>query len=203
MYILVTRTLCRWRRKPPRRERNAELIEKQRKNKLRRSENEQPDKNLRIQPFAGLCHNIVLDPSKLRRRAGFPLSSGAGAFLCVFRGVLFQLRFDDMSRGAARPISVTSAPLPAPKVIPPSQAYIAHIGRADARLMSWSVANGLACEAVLDAFFWKSKSGKPSISNTEAFQSSDPTLDHAAVRVILREEQIGDMPPLGLCSILS
>ena len=92
-----------------------------------------------------------------------------------------------------------------------SCSYLAHIGLADALLRSWSVANSLACEApadytrsrvkelhsaVLDAFFWKSKSGKPSISNAEAFQSSDPTLNHATVRVILHEEQIGDMPPL-------
>ena len=48
----------------------------------------------------------------------------------------------------------------------------------------------------MDKFFWKSESGKPSISNAEAFQSSDPAFDHAAVRVILREEQIGDMQPL-------
>ena len=88
---------------------------------------------------------------------------------------------------------------------------LAHINRADARLRSWSMQAGLTCEApadytwasanesrrsVLDCFFWKSRSGKPSICSVEAFQSSDPTLDHAGVRARLNEEGIGEMPSL-------
>ena len=72
---------------------------------------------------------------------------------------------------------------------------------------SGRIASGLACEApadhtwaiaddprraISDAFFRKSESGKPNVSNAEAFQPADPTLHHAAVRVILRKEQIGD-----------
>ena len=42
-----------------------------------------------------MCHNPALDPSKLERRAVLPYRF-ASAFLCVFRGVLVQLRFDDV-----------------------------------------------------------------------------------------------------------
>ena len=46
-------------------------------------------------PFAGMCHNPALDPAKLCRRTARP-SRFAGAFLSVIRGVLVQLRFDDV-----------------------------------------------------------------------------------------------------------
>ena len=61
------------------------------------SENDPPASNLASillqacvtqQPWTG-------DPSKLGRRAARP-SLFAGAFLCVFRGVLVQLRFNDV-----------------------------------------------------------------------------------------------------------
>ena len=42
-----------------------------------------------------MCHNPALDPAKLQRRAARP-SRFAGAFLSDFRGVLVQLRFDDI-----------------------------------------------------------------------------------------------------------
>ena len=53
---------------------------------------------LRIHPFAGLCHNTAwaLDPSaRCEPRASRP-SRFACAFLGVFRGVLVQLRFNDI-----------------------------------------------------------------------------------------------------------
>ena len=83
--------------------------------------------------------------------------------------------------------------------------------RADARLHAWSVSAGFACEApaeptwasaddsrraVLDCFFWKSVSGQPSVSHAETFLSADPTLDHCGVKVLLRDDSIGEMPPL-------
>ena len=49
----------------------------------------------RIHPFAGMCHNTALDPAKLERSTARP-SCFAGIFLCVCRGVLVQLRFDDV-----------------------------------------------------------------------------------------------------------
>ena len=43
-----------------------------------------------------MCHNSAQDASKLEHRATLP-SRFAGAFLCVFRSILVQLRFDDIS----------------------------------------------------------------------------------------------------------
>ena len=83
--------------------------------------------------------------------------------------------------------------------------------RADARLLAWSATAGLTCEApseptwasasdsrraVLDCFFWKSRSGQASVSHAEAFVSGDPTLDHCGVKVLLRDTRIVEMPPL-------
>ena len=105
-------SLCRWRRKP--REQDAELIAKQQKNKLGR-ENDPPASNFAY-PFACLCYNTALDPSKLGRRAARP-SFFAGAFLCVFSGDLLPLRFDDISlllsgaSAASLPARATLAPL--------------------------------------------------------------------------------------------
>ena len=88
---------------------------------------------------------------------------------------------------------------------------LASRARADARLRAWSVSHDFACEApvkptwasaddsrraVLDCFFWKSTSGQPSVSHAEAFLSADPTLDHCGVKVLLRDDSIGEMPPL-------
>ena len=95
----------------------------------------------------------------------------------------------------------------------PRIGYSGHalITRADARLRAWCEAENFACEApveptwssvndsrraVLDCFFWKSKSGQPSISNAETFLTTDPTLDHCGVKVLLREPEIGEMPQL-------
>jgi hypothetical protein len=50
--------------------------------------------------------------------------------------------------------------------------------------------------AVLDCFFWKSRSGQPSVSHAGAFLSANPTLDHCGVKVLLRDDSIGEMPPL-------
>ena len=53
-----------------------------------------------------------------------------------------------------------------------------------------------ARRAGLDATLWKSESGGPSVGSAGAFKSSDPALDHAAVRVILRAERVGETPSL-------
>ena len=83
--------------------------------------------------------------------------------------------------------------------------------RADVRLLAWSATASLTCEApseptwasandsrraVLDCFFWKSRSGQASVSHAEAFVSGDPTLDHCGVKVLLRDTRIVEMPPL-------
>ena len=87
----------------------------------------------------------------------------------------------------------------------------ARVARADARLQAWSDSASFTCEApaehtwnsaddsrraVLDCFFWKSKSGQPSISHAEAFLAADPTLDHCGVKVLLLDPNIREMPPL-------
>ena len=88
---------------------------------------------------------------------------------------------------------------------------LAHIRAADARLHAFSQEAGLTYEApreytwhsanesrraVLDGFLWRSRSGQASVSHPEAVVSPDPVNDHCAVRVILREATIGELPPL-------
>ena len=82
---------------------------------------------------------------------------------------------------------------------------------ADARLQEWYLREDLTCaapehatwqsvnesrHAVLDCFFWRSKSDGPSIRGAEAFLSTDPRLDHDIVRVTVDGGNIGPMPSL-------
>ncbi len=50
--------------------------------------------------------------------------------------------------------------------------------------------------AILDCFYWRSKSDGPSIRGAEAFLSADPRLDHDIVRVTVDGGNIGPMPSL-------
>jgi hypothetical protein len=83
--------------------------------------------------------------------------------------------------------------------------------QADARLEEWSRQTGLACKApshatwqsvnesryaVLDSFFWRSKTDQLSITDAESFRPPDPRLDHEVVIVTLAGESVGRMPPL-------
>ena len=82
---------------------------------------------------------------------------------------------------------------------------------ADARLQEWCRREDLTCaapehatwqsvnesrHAILDCFFWRSKSDGPSIRGAEAFLSADPRLDHDIVRVTVDGGNIGPMPSL-------
>ena len=83
--------------------------------------------------------------------------------------------------------------------------------RADFGLHEWMQQVGLTCEApqhatwqsinesrcaVLDCFFWQSRTGKVTIQDAEGFLSPDPRLDHDPVRVSVACDTIGPMPPL-------
>ena len=82
---------------------------------------------------------------------------------------------------------------------------------ADVRLHEWYQQVGLTCMApphatwqsinesrcaVLDCFFWQSRTGKATLQNAEGFLSPDPRLDHDPVRVCVACDTIGPMPPL-------
>ncbi len=69
--------------------------------------------------------------------------------------------------------------------------------RADAGLQEWCRSAGLSCAApmhatwqsvnesryaVLDSFFWRSKTDQLSITDTESFRPPDPRLDHELAR---------------------
>ena len=82
---------------------------------------------------------------------------------------------------------------------------------ADARLLEWCGRAGLTCAApmhatwqsvnesrfaVLDSFFWRSKTEQLSITGAQSFRPPDPRLDHEVVVVSVSGESIGKMPPL-------
>ena len=50
--------------------------------------------------------------------------------------------------------------------------------------------------AVLDSFFWRSRTEQLSITGAESFLPPDPRLDHEVVVVSVSGESIGKMPPL-------
>ena len=85
------------------------------------------------------------------------------------------------------------------------------IRSADARLGEWSRQAGLACAApshatwqsvndsryaVLDSFFWRSKTDQMAIQGVESFLPPDPRLDHDLVRARLLCDTLSSMPPL-------
>ena len=88
--------------------------------------------------------------------------------------------------------------------------------RADAGLHEWIQQVGLTCIApphatwqsinesrcaVLDCFFWQSRTDKATLQDAEGFLSPDPRLDHDPVRVCVKCDTIGPMPPLeALCA---
>ena len=82
---------------------------------------------------------------------------------------------------------------------------------ADARLLEWCRRMGLVCAApmnatwqsvnesryaVLDSFFWRSKTDQLSIADAESYRPPDPRLDHEVVSVRVSGETIATMPPL-------
>ena len=82
---------------------------------------------------------------------------------------------------------------------------------ADARLDEWYRQKGLACAAplhatwqsvnesryaVLDCFFWRSKTDQTGLVDVEAFLPPDPRLDHDLVRARVKCDTLGPMPPL-------
>ena len=82
---------------------------------------------------------------------------------------------------------------------------------ADSRLQEWCAETGLSCaataqatwhsynesrSAVLDCFFWRSKTDQLTIVDAEAFPSPDPRMDHHGVQICLSGGGIGLMPPL-------
>ena len=87
-----------------------------------------------------------------------------------------------------------------------------HTVLADERLLRWSEAAGLRCaapevptwtscneqrHAVLDCFFWKSRSGgAAAVSAAMAFSSPDPRHDHRGVRITLQMDGMAAMPPV-------
>ena len=86
-----------------------------------------------------------------------------------------------------------------------------HIQAADVWLAEWSAASGLTCatpaqatwmsidesrKAVLDCFFWRSKTGQPCLEDTAALDAADPSLDHRVVKATLKVEGICAMLPL-------
>jgi hypothetical protein len=82
---------------------------------------------------------------------------------------------------------------------------------ADERLLRWSEVAGLRCaapevptwtsyneqrHAVLDCFFWKSRSGgAAAVSAAMAFSSPDPRHDHRGVRIALQMDGMAAIPP--------
>jgi len=83
--------------------------------------------------------------------------------------------------------------------------------RADVKLHEWIQQMGLTCMApphatwqsvnesrcaVLDCFFWRSRTDKATLQDVEGFLSPDPRLDHDPVRVWVQCDTIGPMPPL-------
>ena len=82
---------------------------------------------------------------------------------------------------------------------------------ADSRLQEWCTQTALSCaapaqatwhsynesrSAVLDCFFWRSKTDQLDIVDAEAFPSPDPRMDHHGVQICLLGAGIGLMPPL-------
>ena len=82
---------------------------------------------------------------------------------------------------------------------------------ADSRLQEWCTQTALSCaapaqatwhsynesrSAVLDCFFWRSKTDQLDIVGAEAFPSPDPRMDHHGVQICLLGAGIGLMPPL-------
>jgi ribonuclease HI len=82
---------------------------------------------------------------------------------------------------------------------------------ADARLEEWSRQAGLACAApshatwqsvngsryaVLDSFFWRSKTDQMAIQGVESYLPPDPRLDHDLLQALVLCETVGPMPPL-------
>ena len=82
---------------------------------------------------------------------------------------------------------------------------------ADARLMEWSRQAGLACAApshatwqsinesryaVLDSFFWRSKTDQMGIQGVNSYLPPDPRLDHDLVQARVSCDTVGPMPPL-------
>ena len=82
---------------------------------------------------------------------------------------------------------------------------------ADARLMEWSRQAGLACAApshatwrsinesryaVLDSFFWRSKTDQMGIQGVTSYLPPDPRLDHDLVQARVSCDTVGPMPPL-------
>jgi hypothetical protein len=60
---------------------------------------------------------------------------------------------------------------------------------------TWQSINESRC-AVLDCFFWQSRTGKTTLQDAKGFLSPDPRLDHDPVRVCVACDTIGPMPPL-------
>ena len=88
---------------------------------------------------------------------------------------------------------------------------LSHIRAADERLAEWSDGSGLTCaapreatwmsrdesrQAVLDCFFWRSKTGEPCLADPVALEAADPRLDHRVVQAPLTVEGINGMLPL-------
>ena len=82
---------------------------------------------------------------------------------------------------------------------------------ADARLEEWSRQTGLSCAAplhatwqsvnesryaVLDSFFWRSKTDQMAIQAVESFLPPDPRLDHDMLQARVSCDTLGPMPPL-------
>ena len=63
------------------------------------------------------------------------------------------------------------------------------------RYATWQSINESRC-AILDCFFWQSRTGKGTLRDAEGFLSPDPLLDHDPVRVWVACDTIGPMPPL-------
>ena len=82
---------------------------------------------------------------------------------------------------------------------------------ADARLEEWRKQQGLVCAApshatwqsvnesryaVLDSFFWRSKTGQMGLQDAAAYLPPDPRLDHDLIRARVKCDTLGPMPPL-------